>query len=170
MSGVFFDLSEANYPFESTYITSAVGPGYYPLPAWPLRVACASGLESDHDVTIEGDKASVSYTVNAAPSVEGGEGVKVAVEWDSAKGAKAYTVDEIEATAIPALLDGVREAWAVWCNGEWVGLRSGTSRVTTIGRLALLTVPSPHRLTASPPHRRLTVSPPHRLTVSPSCS
>ena len=42
VQGVFFDVAEADYPFPSTYITSAVGPGNYALPAWPARVACGN--------------------------------------------------------------------------------------------------------------------------------
>ena len=37
---LWFDLAEGDYPFPSTYITFAVGPGNYPLPPWPVRVAC----------------------------------------------------------------------------------------------------------------------------------
>ena len=86
-------------------------------------------------MTIEGDKTSVSYTVEAAASstAEGSdaEGVQVSVEWDAAKGAKSYTVDEIKATSIPALFDGVREAWAVWCNVTGELQCFGTSSCTT---------------------------------------
>ena len=36
--------ASGHYPFESTYITYSVVPGKaYPLPAWPMRVACGGG-------------------------------------------------------------------------------------------------------------------------------
>ena len=42
----WFFLAEGDYPFPSTYITFSVGPGYIPLPAWPIRVGCAKGLDN----------------------------------------------------------------------------------------------------------------------------
>ena len=49
----WFDMAEGDYPFPSTYITFSVGPnsvgnpGLVPLPAWPMRAACAKGLDTD---------------------------------------------------------------------------------------------------------------------------
>ena len=42
----WFYLAEGDYPFPSTYITFSVGPGYIPLPAWPIRTGCAMGLDN----------------------------------------------------------------------------------------------------------------------------
>ncbi len=50
----WFMLAEGNYPFPTDYITFAVGPGKFPLPAWPLRVACSMGLNNDFGVRISG--------------------------------------------------------------------------------------------------------------------
>jgi hypothetical protein len=54
-------MSEGDYPFASTYITFSVGPGYYPLPAWPVRKACA-GLNKDFGVKFDGNISDVKYT------------------------------------------------------------------------------------------------------------
>ena len=43
-------MAEGNYPFASTYITFSVGPGMFPLPPWPMRVACERGLNMDFGV------------------------------------------------------------------------------------------------------------------------
>ena len=53
-------MAEGDYPFASTYITSAVGPGLYPLPPWPMQVAC-EGLNADLGVAITGDPSQVSF-------------------------------------------------------------------------------------------------------------
>mmetsp|Transcript_31186 Transcript_31186/g.62342 ORF Transcript_31186/g.62342 Transcript_31186/m.62342 type:complete len:680 (-) Transcript_31186:115-2154(-) len=109
VQATFFDLSEGDYPFESTYITSAVGPGQYPLPAWPMRVACR-GLNADLGVSLEGDVGGVSFTVRAS------DVVSVAVEWDTVAPLEGFTVEDVKATGVPALLRGIAGAWAVWCN------------------------------------------------------
>ena len=112
IQNVWFDLAEANYPFESTYITSAVGPGYYPLPAWPMRAACErGGLDADLGVTVAGDRAAVEFAVRDASGL-----VAVNVSWDVATPATPFTIDDVAASRVPELFAGVREAWGVWCN------------------------------------------------------
>ena len=71
VQGVFFDVAEGDYPFPSTYITSAVGPGNYPLPAWPARAACGALFESlvdvtDDEVTIDGVSISVDWDTTSS--------------------------------------------------------------------------------------------------------
>ena len=36
----WFLMAEGDFPFPSTYITFAVGNNDFPMPAWPVRVAC----------------------------------------------------------------------------------------------------------------------------------
>jgi len=114
IQNTFFDLSEGDYPFPSTYITSAVGPGTYPLPAWPMRVACA-GLAEDLGISIDGDTASVAFTVTALPTDPAATApVAVSVSWGAATGEPG--ADDVAGSGIPALLRGVKQAYGVWCN------------------------------------------------------
>jgi lysosomal Pro-X carboxypeptidase len=99
LKGVFFDMAEGDYPFPSTYITSAVGPGLYPLPAWPMQVACES-LNSDLGVSISGDTSSVQFTVKAAASSTSTNDVTVSVDWDSAT-AGSFSLDDVQNSGIP---------------------------------------------------------------------
>ena len=57
-------MAEGNYPFASTYITFSVGPGMFPLPPWPMRVACERGLNMDFGVKFSGNRSAVDYTVS----------------------------------------------------------------------------------------------------------
>lgn len=55
-----------------------VGPGYFPLPAWPMRVACSLGLDTDLGVTFSGNRSDVRYKVSL-------DGLEVTVDWDTTK-------------------------------------------------------------------------------------
>ena len=104
VQGVFFDVAEADYPFPSSYITSAVGPGNYALPAWPARVACSELLDSLVDVT--DDRVTV-------------DGVSVNVDWDTTSSSFFPTASLGDLEALPnlvKLLHGALSAWGVWCN------------------------------------------------------
>ena len=61
-------MAEGNYPFASTYITFSVGPGMFPLPPWPMRVACERGLNMDFGVKFSGNRSAVDYTVSLGQS------------------------------------------------------------------------------------------------------
>ena len=70
----WFDLSESNYPYRSSYVPFALGMGEYELPKWPLREACQRGGLNNNiikGVSIHGDLKNVTYTVSYG--VEGGE-------------------------------------------------------------------------------------------------
>jgi len=104
VQGVFFDVAEADYPFPSTYITSAVGPGNYALPAWPARVACSELLDLMVDVT--DDRVTV-------------DGVSISVDWDATSSDFFPTASVSDLESMPhltKLLHGALGAWSVWCN------------------------------------------------------
>lgn len=106
VQGMLFDLAEANYPFPSTYITSAVGPGGYALPAWPIRVACAD--LTDPIVTLTGDVANVTFAAHI-------DSLSVAVDWDQIQSVSFDAVDDLTPN-VATLLKGVATAWGLWCN------------------------------------------------------
>ena len=104
VQGVFFDVAEADYPFASTYITSAVGPGNYALPAWPARVSCSELVVLLVDVT--DDRVTV-------------DGVSINVDWDTTSSSFFPTASLSDLESMPRLnklLDGALGAWGVWCN------------------------------------------------------
>jgi lysosomal Pro-X carboxypeptidase len=106
IQAVFFDLAEANYPFPSTYITSAVGPGSFPLPAWPLRVACAD-LVDDETFDVTGDAANVTFSVHFGD-------LRWDVNYDAVTPSGPYSVDDV--APVLDVFRGVKAAWATWCN------------------------------------------------------
>tara|TARA_B110000971_G_C19774866_1_gene392548 strand:+ start:316 stop:678 length:363 start_codon:yes stop_codon:yes gene_type:complete len=59
----WFDVAEGNFPFASSYITFAVGPGIYDLPPWPMTVA-SSYLGLDFKVVLSGSPKTVAFDVN----------------------------------------------------------------------------------------------------------
>ncbi|GMH92510.1 hypothetical protein TrVE_jg6743 [Triparma verrucosa] len=103
----WFDLAEGNFPFPSSYIPFAVGPGNYELPPWPVRVACES-LDMDFDVSVSGDVSDVKFTVSSGP-------VGVNVDWNVTQSSGFSTAD-VGSTKIPELLKGMVGAVNVWCN------------------------------------------------------
>eukprot|EP00038_Savillea_parva_P001121 m.101523 g.101523 ORF g.101523 m.101523 type:complete len:605 (+) comp10396_c0_seq1:1641-3455(+) len=120
--GPWFDMAEGNYPFPSTYITYNVGPGFYPLPAWPMRVACSLGLNEDLGVKFEGNRTDVKYTVTQ-------DGLSVDVDWDQA------TVHGEAGPRLAKLASGLAAAVDVWynvsgtltCNDVSAGAAAGES-------------------------------------------
>ncbi len=104
VQGVFFDVAEADYPFPSTYITSAVGPGNYALPAWPARATCSELLDLMVEVT--DDRVTV-------------DGVSISVDWDTTSSSFFPTASVSDLESMPhltKLLHGALSAWSVWCN------------------------------------------------------
>ena len=67
-------LAEGNYPFPSTYIPFSLGKGETPLPAWPMRVACNGGLNSDLGIKLAGNRSDLRYLIalsaNSAATVD----------------------------------------------------------------------------------------------------
>ena len=110
----WFYLAEGNFPFPSTYITFAVGPGDVPLPAWPMRAACsaggARGLGGDHGVQLEGSVEAVQYSLRLGP-------LSVNVSWDDAVGnGDTLTPAQLEASGAFGLVRAMADGAAVWYN------------------------------------------------------
>lgn len=109
IEGPWFDMAEGDYPFASTYITYAVGPGYIPLPPWPMRVAC-EGLNKDFGVELDGSVEDVKYSLKLG-------NIKVSVDWDVSTGNGAsLTEGEIKTSGVLDLVAGLRDAVGVWYN------------------------------------------------------
>jgi len=105
----YFLMAEANYPYPSTYITYAVGPGNYPLPPWPMRAACKF-LEKDFGVKVTGDTREVNYSIAL------GE-IEVTVDWASATGNGAkLTAAQIKGSGILSLAAALADASGIWYN------------------------------------------------------
>jgi len=83
----FFYLAEGNFPFPSTYITFSVGPGYVPLPAWPMRAACAP-LDRDFGVRLNGSTEAVRYSLQMG---EGENELRVDVDWRAPLRARVHS-------------------------------------------------------------------------------
>eukprot|EP00943_MAST-04B_sp_MAST-4B-sp1_P004771 g4771.t1 len=105
---LWFDLAEGDYPFPSTYITFAVGPGNYPLPAWPVRVACEKGLNNDFGFKISGNTSNVTYSIEM-------DKVDIVVDWDITR-SNGYTINDVKNSKIDALLSSLQSAVGVWYN------------------------------------------------------
>ena len=124
----WFDMAEGDYPYPSTYITYAVGPGYIPLPAWPMRVACARGLDADLGVTFDGSIEDVRYNVQIAkPSRDdggdgGGDGggLGVRVDWNVSEPIGWQPADlneaDVRASGVLELVAALTDAVGVWYN------------------------------------------------------
>ncbi len=107
----FFFMAEGNYPFPSSYITFAVtGPGpAYPLPAWPMRVAC-EGLNKDFGIQTTGSVPKVNTTIKL------GE-LNVAVDWNVTWGnGDVLTPSQIQQSGVLDLAEAVSQAVGVWYN------------------------------------------------------
>eukprot|EP00929_Paragymnodinium_shiwhaense_P013284 TRINITY_DN121148_c0_g1_i1.p1 TRINITY_DN121148_c0_g1~~TRINITY_DN121148_c0_g1_i1.p1 ORF type:complete len:665 (-),score=116.57 TRINITY_DN121148_c0_g1_i1:31-2025(-) len=108
-NNVYFLMAEGNYPYPSTYITYAVGPGDNPLPAWPMRVACEH-LSKDFGIRVEGSLHEVNFTASLGD-------LKVSVDWASAMGNGAnLTEAQIRASGALELADAIAKAAGVWYN------------------------------------------------------
>ena len=59
-------MAEGNYPFPSEYITFSMGLRT-PFPAWPMRKGCASGLDQDLGVKVQGDVKNIRYDWSRGP-------------------------------------------------------------------------------------------------------
>lgn len=104
----WFDLAEGNFPFPSSYIPFAVGPGNYELPAWPVKAACEP-LEGDFGIATSGDPSDVAFTVSAG-------GVSVAVDWDVTSSPEPLTPGSLADTKVPELLQAMIQSNNLWCN------------------------------------------------------
>ena len=101
----FFELSEGDYPFPSTYISYAVGNVDIPLPAWPMRVACSKISAITASIELRGSLTDVAFTV-----VINGEET-VVVDWDTVNGIPGPASD-----AVLELLSGLGAAVGIWYN------------------------------------------------------
>ncbi len=107
--GPWFDLAEGDFPFPSSYITFAVGPGLYDLPAWPMKVACES-LDADFGVQWGGDVEDVSFKLRVGK-------IEVDVDWDISYNVGDWGLEEVKGEArLKDLMQGVERAVGVWCN------------------------------------------------------
>ena len=108
--GPWFNMAEGDYPFPSTYITYSVGPGLYPLPAWPMRVACGKGLNKDWGVAITGNVSDVKYSLKMGA-------IEVNVDWEQESGNGAsLTQEQIEQSGVLGLVRAMADAASVWYN------------------------------------------------------
>lgn len=98
----WFLIAEGDFPFPSTYITFAVGNSNYPLPAWPMRVACAH-VGGDFGVALEGNVSDVKFVVVV-------DDVRVTVDWNTTSS------EGVASEGINNLFAGLREAVGVWYN------------------------------------------------------
>lgn len=105
--GPWFEMAEGDYPFPSTYITFAVGPGLYPLPAWPMRVACQN-ISKDFGVKVTGSVENVKFTVTIGD-------VTVTVDWDKTEG-NGYTSQQVKNSGVLEMISGLRDGVGVWYN------------------------------------------------------
>jgi len=106
--GPWFNMAEGNYPFASTYITYNVGPGLFPLPPWPMRLACEGGLQNDFKIEFTGDRSDVKYNIKLGS-------LTVAVDWDNAT-LMSGTFGPEEQKTLHGLVEGVSNAVKVWYN------------------------------------------------------
>ena len=107
----WFLMSEGDFPFPSTYITFAVGNNDYPMPAWPIRVACSHVGGTDFGVRIRGNLSNVTF------NVEMEDGMIVNVDWDQTEvvsGGGGRRV--IRRGKVDEMLSALREAIGTWYN------------------------------------------------------
>eukprot|EP00451_Oxyrrhis_marina_P035175 CAMPEP_0204369736 /NCGR_PEP_ID=MMETSP0469-20131031/45196_1 /ASSEMBLY_ACC=CAM_ASM_000384 /TAXON_ID=2969 /ORGANISM="Oxyrrhis marina" /LENGTH=615 /DNA_ID=CAMNT_0051359537 /DNA_START=1 /DNA_END=1848 /DNA_ORIENTATION=+ len=105
----WFTMAEGNYPFESTYITYSVGPGKFPLPRWPMQVACQS-LDKDFGVKWSGHFDNVTFGLSLGK-------LEVEVDWQDSKGNGAQLSEaEIRNSGVLDLLGALTDAVGVWYN------------------------------------------------------
>ena len=173
----WFNLAEGNYPFPSTYITFSVGPGLIPLPAWPMRVACAKGLNNNYGVKFTGNRSAVKYTVALGD-------MAVAVDWDQtstpsgqplvpdawgAAGPGHGPASSNSTAQLAALVKAVADAVGVWFNitGNLACNDVRHHRNNELGR-GLRTRTRPRR--PPPPPLRAASAAPAPLATLPTCS
>ncbi|KAJ9465767.1 Prolyl carboxy peptidase like protein 5 [Diplonema papillatum] len=107
---VWFYMAEGNFPFPSTYVSTAVGSEDIPLPAWPMRAACSKGLNTDYGLRFTGNLSTVNFTVHLEP-------LEVDVVWEKLySNAAGLTPDQIQQSRVLELVSAVTEAAGVWYN------------------------------------------------------
>lgn len=121
----------AQYPFASTYITYSVGPGYLPLPPWPMRVACArGGLGADLGVITTGNVSDVKFHVSIAKAGRAGsssrrrrspaEMLGVAVDWNASTPSwgdnASLTEAAVRNSGVLELMAALSDAVGLWYN------------------------------------------------------
>jgi lysosomal Pro-X carboxypeptidase len=108
-------LAEGNYPFPSTYIPFSLDKGETPLPAWPMRVACDGGLNTDLGITLTGNHSDLRYSISL-----GSNSSTTTVDWDVTATADGHPLisdaNSTEAQTLWRLVRGVSEAILVWNN------------------------------------------------------
>lgn len=109
-------LAEGNYPFPSTYIPFSLGKGEIPLPAWPMRVACDKGLNTDYGIKLAGNHSDVRFSIALGSNVTS----ITQVDWDvtsTSDGQPLITdVNASDAKTVWQLMRGLSEAVLVWNN------------------------------------------------------
>jgi len=103
----WFEMAEGDYPFPSDYITFAVGPGAYPLPAWPVRVAC-NHVGRDFGLSLRGNTSAVRFTAAVG-------NVSVDVDWASVTGGP-FTDEQLTRSGVLDLVAGLGRGVGVWYN------------------------------------------------------
>ena len=109
-------LAEGNYPFPSTYIPFSLGKGETPLPAWPMRVACDGGLNTDIGITMSGNHTDVRFSIKLGAEST----AATSVDWDVTGTTDGRPLikdsNSSDAKTLWRLVRGVSKAVLVWNN------------------------------------------------------
>jgi Serine carboxypeptidase S28. len=116
----WFDLAEADYPYESSYIPFALGIGDYRLPAWPLREAChgTSGLSQNMNISIVGNRHNVTFDViyGGNDSSADASNLILHVDWDKVNVITSNAINGTDNQVVRRLMSSVKNAVAIWFN------------------------------------------------------
>jgi lysosomal Pro-X carboxypeptidase len=116
----WFDLAEADYPYESSYIPFALGLGDYSLPAWPLQEAChgASGLSQNMNISIVGDRHNVTFDVIYGGTSKSLNDTRLVlhVDWDEVTVKTSNAMNGTDNEVVRDLISRVKKAVGVWFN------------------------------------------------------
>jgi pimeloyl-ACP methyl ester carboxylesterase len=109
-------LAEGNYPFPSTYIPFSLGKGETPLPAWPMRVACNGGLNTDFGIKMAGNHSDVRFSIVLGSNST----AATSVDWEVTSTADGQPLisdsNSTDAKTLWQLVRGLSKAVLVWNN------------------------------------------------------